>query len=351
MIHSSSAEMWILVDETSASCATNTRIDQSSRNQIISPISSEHFNMDFVTLIHRFRILFSLCGLGEFSPRSKVSPTWRTRLSYILPAIVYLFVVIVLYCFAMYFRTFYPDSTATVNNACAYLHVSCEFLLHLTITVQALFHNDHSNQVFRSYESIQKYMLKRLNYRVDFKIFEKRLVCVFFVLSVPCMALLGWRLLVTLREPTAEFNLLSITLYFLSSVVQLYIVVHVELLKFFVDTTSQWLQARASEVSANNFHLPHDVLRIENQQSVVLHLKWIHFKLWEISINFNRIFGMSLSALILRNAVEIAFGVYGFFLYERMKYSYKTLIRKNTQEKIASDYINMYHFLCRMFCE
>lgn len=285
--------------------------------------------MDFIALIQRFKILFSLCGLGEFVPRSKVSPTWRTRLIDIFPAIVYMSVVIVLYRFAIHFRILYPDTTATVNNACAYLHVSCEFLLHLTITVQALFHRGHFDQMFRSYDSIQKYMSKRLNHRVDFKIFEKRIFRVILVLSVPCMTLLSWRLIVTLRKPTVQFNLISIALYFLSSVVQLYIVVHVELLKFFVNTTSQWLQAQASEVSASNFRLPNDVLRVENQHSAVLHLKWIHFKLWEISINVNRIFGMSLSAIILRNAVEIAFGVYGFFLYERMKYSYMTLIRKS----------------------
>lgn len=287
--------------------------------------------MDFVTLVHRFKFFFGLCGVGEFNVQAKASLTWKARLADNLLAISYLLVVIAMYGLVLYGRMVSPVPFTSVNVILALIHVCCEFVLHLTITGQALFYREKMKRLVRTYDKIQRYMLKRMNYSVDFENLGKRFIPMIAVLFIPCLGMLIFRL-TTILTIGLSLSTITVVFYFLSGMVQLHIIVHIELLKFLLNSTLQWLGTRATEVSANGFHQPDDMLR--KQYSAVLHLKWIHFKLYELSTKINRIFGWSLTVLILRNAVEIAYGAYWFYLVQSFmfdpgfKFPYTGLIRK-----------------------
>lgn len=295
----------------------------------INSIILSMMKMDFVTFVRRFKFFFSLCGIGEFNIQAKVSRTWKARLTDNLLALLYLLVVIVMYCLAFYGRMVSPVPLTSVNSLLAFIHVCCEFLLHLMIAGQTLFYREKMKRLVRSYEYIQQYMLTRMNYSVGFGNLGKRFILMIAVLFIPCLGMLIWRLIGMLTNGLS-CSLIIVIFYVLSAVAQFHIIVHIELLKFFLHTTSQWVGTRATKVSVKGFQPPSNMLR--KQYSAMLHLKWIHFKLYELSTNINHIFGWSLAVMFLRNAVEIAYGSYWFYLvYSFMddrKYDYTGLIRK-----------------------
>lgn len=288
--------------------------------------------MDFETLLRRYKIVFSLFGLGEFDPKARALPSWKTRLAAIFPVFSYSILVIVLCCVAIYFRSVNPLHNSTFNNFFAYSHFSFELMLQFCIIVQTIFFREKLKRVVRLYDSIQKYMWKRANHDVHFNSFENRVHRILLIVFFPGLIVLIWRAVTSIRNFHKPFYIVLLPMYLLTVLVQLHIIVHVELLKFFQNTTTQWLRELTSEFTAKNLHQPKQLFEAQpkNTHSIELQqLKWIHFKLYETSENVNRIFGWSLAAMISRNAVEIACGVYWFFIYNSRKTtSYMALMRK-----------------------
>lgn len=301
--------------------------------------------MDFDILLRRYKLLFSLYGLGEFDTRARVSPTWESRFMAIFPAVSYLILVIVLCCFAIYFRSVYSAASSTLNNFFAYSHFSFEILLQLCIIVQTIFSREKLKRVVLLYDSIQKYMWKRLNHGIHFKNFENSVNRILLIVLLPGLIVFIWRTVVSIRNFQKPFYIILLPIYLLSVLVQLHIIVHVELLKFLQNTTTQWLHGLTLEFSAKNLHQPMGLLEMQSRNSHLFelqHLKWIHFKLWENSVNFNQIFGWSLAAMISRNAAEIAYGVCWVFFYKSVKTTtYMILIRKAVHAIIGANSISI----------
>lgn len=291
--------------------------------------------MSFVAFMQRYSILFNLCGIGEFSTHARVSSTLQAKFTENLLAIFHLLIVIVLYYFAIYFRISSPWTFSTFNNVLAYTHISCELLLHLTISGQAIMYRGKFNELARSYDFIHKYMTKRLKFGVHLEGFGRRLNRVIFVLVFPCLVALIWRATMPLLNIRMPFNIIILTFYFMSTIVELHIIAHVELLKFFLNTTRHWLCTRTSEFSAINLYQPNT--QTTNGYRGILHLKWIHFKLWEITTDINRIFGWSLGAMIIRNGIEIAYGAYWVYFYVGAQ-NYMGLIRKILIQKVTQHF-------------
>lgn len=288
------------------------------------------FKMDFFTLVQRFKILFSLCGVEQFGTCVKISPTWKEKFTDNIPAFSYSIFVIVLYYFGVYFRIFYHKSFASINSFFTYAFLTGELLLHISITGHAIICRENLVKLFRTYDSIQKYMAKRVNCNVDFKGFQERLNQLIVIIFVPFLASFLWRIAASTSHISFWFNIIVLIFFSLSSLVQLHIIVHVELLRFFLNATTHWLRTRTSEFSMRNLYHPNDLLqmRTKNGHSDMLHLKWIHFKLWETSININRIYGWSLAAMIFRNTVDIANGAYWVYLLANAGFGYNILMRE-----------------------
>lgn len=105
---------------------------------------------------------------------------------------------------------------------------------------------------------------------------------------------------------------------------------YIELLKFFLTFMTQWLRERASEFSATALYQHKALLKVKqlNRYNEISQLKLVHFKLWQLSINFNCIFGWSLGAIIVRNSMEIAYGAYWLFMYTFREAHYLVILRK-----------------------
>lgn len=268
--------------------------------------------MDFGTFTHRFKIFFSFFGFVRFSAHAKVSSTCTTIFAGNLPAICYLLILIVLYLCSVYIQYGFANFHQTVKTIIVYTNISSEALLQTSIIAQALVFPKKLKKLYSTYEFIQRYMKTRMGRCIEFNEIQKRLSHLAIVVLVPYLGTAILRKTLITNHTNTFFNDIVLTFYFLSSMAQIHIIVHIELLNYFLTLTKQWLHTRSSDFSATRLYQRKDTM---NGYSELLHLKLIHFKLWEVSINLNNIFGWSLGAIFLRNFIEIAYGVYWIYMF------------------------------------
>lgn len=305
--------------------------------------------MDFETLIRRSRILFSFFGIVPFNPPIK-KVRKLINCADIFPLIFHLVSVIALLSSAVYYRyQFTSNHIATpaslVTSVALYTRTFSDLLLQLSIIGQALVFRERFKKLYRDYDFLQNYMETRMRYIVDFNVFRKILYHTFAVAFAPLIATSVLRGALSLIEQNQVFSIFTIS-YILTSLVQIHIIAHVVLLRFFLTQMTRWLCEQVAEFSAKNLL----VLPYPNGYNKVLQLKFLHFKLWELSTNFSRTFGWSLVASIMRNFIEITYGSYWIFYYYFGGLQIYYVIRKFTRVLLGSRHVgqhrNFYDFFC-----
>lgn len=274
--------------------------------------------MDFETLVRRFRILFRFCGLIHFSVHPKEAPSWRTKFVQSFPAICYLLIISTMYSFALYFRYGFSNLSQTVRTIIAYTNISCEVVLQFTIVGQSLMNRDKLSKLYRTYQFIQKYLRTHTNSdSIQFNEFRTRIFQLIILVFGPCAITVVLRQNLMTNHTNIPFNNIVLVFYLLSTLVQLHIIIHMELLKFFLTLTKQWLQTRSSTFSTKTLYERRGQLKVQfpNGYTEILDLKLIHYKLWEVSVYINQIFGWCLGAIFVRNFIELAYGAYWIYLH------------------------------------
>lgn len=286
--------------------------------------------MDFKTLVHRFGILFSFCGVTPF--KLTVESVQKRKIWVeMLPAFIHFLFIVALLSAAIYNPRF------QFNNGKVYTLVDCtrlsaEFSLQLAIIAQGLVFRGKMKKLYRDYDSVQKHLQARMEYTVDFNVLRKRLHQLIVTVVVPYFAVYAYRRTLLTRE-----NLFSIIInvlalfYLLASFAQLHVIAHVELLRFTLTQMTCWLRERLLEFSITALCERKNPARIQrlNCYNRILQLKFLHFKLWKLSVDFKRNFGWSLTAIILRNTIEISFGAYTICLHVIKGTPHRTLTRKS----------------------
>lgn len=255
-----------------------------------------------------------------------------------LPAFFYfLFIVVLLFAAICYPRLRFNDGK--VYYMFDYTRVSAEFSLQVAVVAQALVFREKMKKLCRDYDSIQEHIHARMEYNVDFNVLRKRLHVLIVTVLVPYLAVYTYRRTLLTRE-----NLFSIIInilalfYLMASFVQLHVIAHVELLRFYLTQMTRWLQEQLFEFSATALCERKNSARIQqlNCYNRILQLKYLHFKLWKLSMDFKRNFGWSLTAIILRNTIEISFGAYNICLHIINRTPHRTLLRKLINLKFSS---------------
>lgn len=283
--------------------------------------------MNFETLIRRFRILFSFFCIIPFST-SKRNLQDRKIYAETLPAILYLGLSIGLFLFATCYRIqtiSHEDIFATiVSNT----RIFTEFLLQFIIIGQSLVFRERLKKLCRTYDLIENYMKTRMKHNVDFNLFQSRLYQLTITVFLPHLVAFILRRFL-MKNISVFINIFAI-FYLLSSLVQMYIIAHVELLKFFLTLMTRWLQNQVSDFSATYSYGRKDLWREQQLHcsNKIMQLKFIHFKLWESALNFNCIFGWSLAAVIVRNSIEIAYAAYWIYLNSHKGTRFIAIFRK-----------------------
>lgn len=274
--------------------------------------------MDFETLERRFRVLFRFCGLTHFSGHFKEASSWRTRFGESFPAICYLLILSSMYSSALYFRYGFSNFGGTVKTIIAYTNISSEVFLQFTIIGQSLMNRDKLTKLYRTYQFIQKYLRTRTdNDSIQFNEFRTQIYQLMILVFGPSLITIVLRQTLLTNHTNVPFNRIVLAFYLLSSLAQMHVIIHMELLKFFLTLTKQWLQTRSSTFSTKTLYEQSNSLKVHflNGYTEILHLKLIHYKLWEVSIYLNQIFGWCLGAIFVRNFIEMAYGAYWIYLH------------------------------------
>lgn len=293
--------------------------------------------MDFETLIRRFNIIFSFCGITPFDAPTRSAHKWKKTFAQLFPAIFYLLTSIALFAAAICYRDqfiliFSKSNFGIVSIATAFTRLFIELLLQLVFIGQAIIFRERMKKLYHDYDYIQNYMKTRMKHNIDFNVFQRRFFQLTITVFLPHLTTIVLRrVLVDIRFKFVIFLNVFSLFYSLASVVQIYIIVHVELLRFFVMQMTNWLREQVSELSKPSLCARKDLRAHQiNGYNKILQLKFLHFKLWKLSLDFNRIFGWSLAALILRNSTEIAYGIYWIYLNSIKGARFKFMLRKFT---------------------
>lgn len=282
--------------------------------------------MNFEALISRPEFLFNFFGLCQFDTRINVSTKWVPRFA----AVAYFLLIIVLFAISIYARYCYSNHNEIIFSIITYSHISSEVWLQLTIIGQVLFFGHQLKKLCCLYDFIQKYMRTRVGHSIEFSRFQKRIWLLTGLVLVPHVTTIILRKALFRIHISTMFNVIHLIFYFLSMLAKLHVLIQLELLTFFLKLTTHWLQSRTVEFSASKLFHQNAVLKMHEMSGYteVLHLKLLHFKLWEVSTSVNRIFGWSMGAIIFRNFIEMAYGSYWFYLFsaERM-FTYRSMLR------------------------
>lgn len=283
-------------------------------------------DMDFDTTVQRFKCILNCFGLSQFGTQVNVSPKWTTRFF----AVAYLLVVVSMYVFAIYYRYFYSDPTEVVFSVISYMYISCDLVMQFTVVGQALYFYKSSNRLRCLYNFMQKYMQTRLGYSTRFNHFQKRMCWLTLLVMVPHLALIVLRTMFFRLQLGTVFGVIFMIFHSLASLVKLQLIFHVELFNYFLKLISQWLQSRTSEFTTTGLYQRNLILKMQQMRGYndILHMKLLHFKLWEISMIINRIYGWSLAVSVVRNFIEMSFGAYWFYLfYNKANMQFFNLLR------------------------
>lgn len=298
--------------------------------------------MDFETLVRRFRILFSFFGIIPFNPPIKRVRKWIVCAD-IFPAIFHLVSVTALLSSAIYYQyQFTSKRIATpasiVTSIALYARAFGEFLMQLSIIGQAFVFRERFKKLYRDYDFIQNYMKTRMRYIVDFNVFSKILYHTFAAVFAPHIAASVVRATLSLNIAQYQVYNTFIISNILATMVQFHIIAHVVLLRFFLTQMTRWLCEQVAEFSAISLCERKSLLVVSpsNRYDEVLQLKFLHFKLWKLSMNFSRIFGWSLAAIIMRNLIEMAYGVYWVLFYSFRGAKFDYVLRKCTEVFLRS---------------
>lgn len=288
--------------------------------------------MNFKAIAHRFLYLFYVAGMSACNPRAN-SPveTWKTRMIQFVPTCFYLTVIVAIGIITEYAHLrlqIFPD---TMDTLVTHILILSECILNFTVVGQTILVRRNYNKLLHIYVELENYMNVRFGCPVRFEKFQRVIYNVTIVLLIPFVVTWMVRKIIGsfAVNVTAENGLLMSQ--FVAIIVHLHAIVHVKLLNFYFTFATDGLKSKVAPVSATRTNDTFDLTPTQGHNkgfNQLRQLKFIHFKLWEISMIINRIFGWSIAAMIFRNWVEVAYSAYWIYLYSILDHTYWTLLRK-----------------------
>lgn len=290
--------------------------------------------MDFEVLENRFRVFFRCYGLNQFSAYTKMSLTWKKRFCNIIPGVGFLFAITVMYYMTLGFLAI--NFRQAGQSVVSYIHVTIELFLQFSVLVPELILYENMKKLWKSYAFIEKYMKIRMRFRVDFSRFQMRIYhLVVLVLTPYVFSIIARKSVVSIdpltNKPFTDRRFINnlLTFYCFTGLAQIHVIIHLELLKYFFLLISECLRSRSLDFSAASQYRQKNMSKMQqlNGYVEIVHLKLIHYKLWEISRNVNRIFGWGLGVIFVRNFTEIAYAVYYIYFFSSTG-GYLSLLRE-----------------------
>lgn len=254
--------------------------------------------MKFWREVKGFSCILYFVGLH---PRANLSRA-KLRVLDFLPIVLHMAFVAFAGALCVYAQSQLSRFRVIVDTVATYLLVGSECMLHLTVVVQIVLHRENVKELYRQYETILHHLNSRSKRPIRFDGFIRT----FRRLSAAILALFMFTLFIRkiIYHKAANLPLETglLMLQFASSLVQLRTIVHVSLTNFFYMIATKQMRVRVPVVLT--------IGSLQGGSAAELrHLKFFHFKLWEVAKIINAIYGWSTLAIILRNYFEVFYSV------------------------------------------
>lgn len=266
--------------------------------------------MEFEQSVNDFYYIFYIFGLTTFCPRTFHLP----KIAHALPPLVHVLLLIVTSIMAVYAQYHLSIFNEIIDALMTYVLISSECILNFAAIAQAIIYRKQFIKLYGQYVSIQKCITVRMERRLCFKPFRSKFISVtVVVLLIFTVTLISrFRLFTKHTNPLMDASLMLMQLT--STVVHLHSIMHVHLLNFLYQFLNQCLGNQVPLMMELRSQQPFGDKNIPQLRQI----KIMHYKLWEIAMNINRIFGWSNLLLILKNNIQIAYSlltVYWVHLY------------------------------------
>lgn len=279
--------------------------------------NSSIIKMDFERGVRGVSHVFYLFGLN---PRLTSSASVKRRILDILPT-VFFAVVAALACLAcIYAQAVLSVFYVIVDSIATYLLIGSECFLNLTVVLQMVYHRENLKNLYCKYVKIQKYLSFRVKQPIRFDEFLNTFTYQTIGIVLPLVLTVCMRVNIHTVFKNLVLEPSLVVLQLTSALVQLHIIAHVGLLNFLYTFSTKWMNVPKPDVLKMRAGQTCEAARELQKANLaeLRQLKFFHFKIWEISLNINRIFGWSILAIIFRNYFEVFYStitIYWFYMY------------------------------------
>lgn len=281
-------------------------------------------NMNFQNLMKWPIVLFHI--LGYYSCSSQPHSQNRTPLLpffKFFPTIMLMVIALSVCILGIILEKFYAIYYNQTDSIVSLILIIVELISSLTVIQQSLVRSDNLNKTIELLQSIELYLRREFQFKLDFRVFSKRYLTKVLAVLSAFLLMLGIRMFVRSDENILLLEFGYCTMRFLSILAKLHALLYVNLLKSFIKFTTDFSFVQKDKVirlSANR-----EVNIIETMK----HYKFIHFKLYVACLAINNFFGWSLVMQCVQSFLDGVYALYWIFCYMQSDTHYKFVIRKH----------------------
>lgn len=278
--------------------------------------------MDFIELTNRCLCIFFVIGFSSFHPRSKSERPKSHHKSWIYKCVPFIPVsVLSVVVFSSFFFAFYAQNSLTsyyeaIDAIQSYSLILSEYITNLTVIGQSFLYRRNFIQLHQKFVDIVSYANTRIKCYIQFDSFHQKYLKLVYILSGIFILTVVVRHVVWSAVANVYVQDSLLTLQLFSIIVTLHAVFYIGLVIYLMDNINNCYQAKL-QVSGCILTPSHHFLcsGYENDLISLKRLKHLHYKLWEITKFVNQTFGWSITTLIFRNWIEIAYSIYWMYIY------------------------------------
>lgn len=215
---------------------------------------------------------------------------------------------------------------AAHHRSVGYFFAIFDTLFFLSVISVSVKYNDQMKNFYLQFRDLDNYINTKTTKRVNYNHFHRQTFRVISSILLPMIV----TFIVSKIFPSRLFSkisgILQIPILIYIGIVQSQIIFYVILFNRFIDWLKHWIKSKATNSIGPPFN-ESNIETIDRSMKVLLvkrrdlndfteyrSLKYIHFKLWEISKSFSVVFGWNLLLIIFRNWFSVGFNLYRVFL-------------------------------------
>lgn len=261
-------------------------------------------------LFLRIIYVFFVLGQSAYNPYAKPRNDGSIIMQYI-PSIIFLCISFCVSAFTLIYQMYYAVNYGRTDSIAAFLFVASDSLSNAVVVVQLFMYSRTTRDVYRKFLEVQSYARQKLAIQLDYQMYcygyLRKIIFMVILYALMCAAKFCIR--------TSESDFILGQCY---CALRLFNMLGKSHALLYVDMLENIVSACYSRVTfVEDKNIPRIIPR--NEITKVLnsmkHYKAMHFKLYEISIQINRIFGWSFITLFTECFVDTSYSLYWTFIY------------------------------------